>query len=87
MSTLERRLKRVAEAINDRNSGCTCNGQGSVFVVRYVAQGDPAQKPSGPDDRRPLCRQHPPRIRFEEFDRASGAYVEVDPKRPATDAK
>ena len=77
MSSLERRLKRVAEAISGRNSGCTCDGQGSLFVVRYVAQGDPAEEPAKPDDRRPLCRQHPPRIRFEEFDRASGAYVEL----------
>ena len=87
MSSLERRLERVAEAISDRNSGCTCDGQGSLFVVRYVAQGDPTEEPAKPDERRPLCRQHMPRFRFEEFDRASGAYVEVDPKRPANDAK
>jgi hypothetical protein len=34
MHSIERRLERVAEAIG--NSGCTCTGQGSWIVVRYV---------------------------------------------------
>jgi hypothetical protein len=81
MSSLERRLKRVAEAISGRNSGCTCNGQGSVFVVRYIGAGDPVEEPTKPAERMRLCTQHRPRIRFEEFDRASGAYVELRSRR------
>jgi hypothetical protein len=78
MSSIERRLERVAEAIG--NSGCTCDGQGSWVVVRYVGPGDPLEEPGEPAKRRPRCLQHPPRIRFEQFDRARGEYVECNPK-------
>jgi hypothetical protein len=81
MSSLERRLKRVAEAIGDRNSGCTCDGQGSVFVVRYVGAGDPVEEPTNPAERGRLCTQHPPRIRFEKYDQGRDAWVESDPKQ------
>jgi hypothetical protein len=83
MSSIERRLERVAEAVG--NSGCTCDGQGSVLVVRYVGPGDPLEEPGG--KRRPRCLQHPPRIRFERFDRTSGAWVEANPKLPATNVR
>jgi len=76
MSSIERRLERVAEAIG--NSGCTCDGQGSVFVVRYVGSGDPLEEPGERGKRRSRCLQHPPRIRFERFDKARGAWVEHD---------
>ena len=40
-----------------------------------------ARARNGPrEERRRLCPQHPPRIWFERFDRARGAYVELDPK-------
>jgi hypothetical protein len=78
MSSIERRLERVAEAIS--NSGCTCDGQGSVRVVRFVAVGDPLEEPGEPGEQRPRCLQHRPRIRFERFDRVKGKYVECDPK-------
>jgi hypothetical protein len=32
-------------------------------------------------ERRRKCLQHPPRIRFERFDRTRGEWVEIDPKR------
>jgi hypothetical protein len=80
MSSLERRLTRVADAIKDRNSGCTCDGQGSLFVVRYVGAGDPVQGSTKSAEREDLCTQHPPRLRFERFDQARGAWVESDPK-------
>jgi hypothetical protein len=85
MSSIERRLERVAEAIG--NSGCTCDGQGSCVVVRYVGPGDPLEKPGEPAKRRTRCLQHPPLIRFEQFDRTSGAWVEADPKLPATNRR
>jgi hypothetical protein len=72
MSSLERRLERVAEAISGRNSGCSCEGQGSLFVVRYAGAGDPLQGPTKPSERGPLCTQLPPRIRFEKYDQARG---------------
>jgi hypothetical protein len=77
MSTLKRRLERVAKAIG--GSECTCDGQGPLFVIRFVAPGDPLQEPDGPRERLRLCPQHPPRNRFEAFDRTRGEYVEVDP--------
>jgi hypothetical protein len=67
-------LERVAEAIG--NSGCTCDGQGSWIVVRYVEPGDPLEEPGEPGERRSHCLQHPPRLRFERFDKARGAWVE-----------
>ena len=78
MHSIERRLERVAEAIG--NSGCTCDGQGSWIVVRYVGPGDPLEEPGQPGKRQSHCLQHPPRIVFERFDRTSGAWVEFDPK-------
>ena len=48
----------VSEAIS--NSGCTCDGQGSVFVVRFVAPDDPLEEPDAEQGR--PCLQHPPRI-------------------------
>jgi hypothetical protein len=80
MSSIERRLERVAEAIG--NSGCTCDGQGSVLVVRYVGPGDPLEEPGEPGERRRLCPIHRARIRFESFDRARGAWVEADRMLP-----
>jgi hypothetical protein len=79
MSSIERRLERVAEAIG--NSGCTCDGQGSVLVVRYVGPSDPLEESGEPGKRRPRCLQHLPRIRFEKFDRVRGAWVEAERKR------
>jgi hypothetical protein len=76
MSSIERRLERVAEAINARDSECTCDGQGSVRVVRFVGPGDPLEEPGEPGEQRPRCLQHPPRIRFERFDSLLGEYVE-----------
>jgi hypothetical protein len=32
--------------------GCTCDGLGSVLVVRFVAVGDPLEKPGEPGKRR-----------------------------------
>jgi hypothetical protein len=87
MSSIERRLERVAEAISGRNSECTCDGQGSWIVVRYVGSGDPLEEPGEPGKRRSHCLQHPPRIRFERFDRTSGAWVEANPKLPATNVR
>ena len=78
MSNIERRLKRVAESINGR--GCTCDGQGSVRVVRFVGPGAPLEEPAEPGEQRPRCLQHPPRIRFERFDRTCGAWVGFDPR-------
>jgi transposase len=46
MSSIERRLERVAEAISGRNAECTCDGQGSRRVVRFVGPDDPAPCPS-----------------------------------------
>jgi hypothetical protein len=74
MSSIERRLERVAEAIG--SSGCTCDGRGSVFVVRFVAPDDPLEEPGEPEERRPRCPIHRPRIRFERFDSLLGEYVE-----------
>jgi hypothetical protein len=83
MSSIERRLERVAEAISGRNSGCTCDGQGSVRVVRFVGPDDPAQEPEAARAPVRSCPQHPTRIiRFERFERARGEYVECDPKLP-----
>jgi hypothetical protein len=79
--SIERRLERVAEAISGRNSGCTCDGQGSVRVVRFVGLGDPLEEPGEPGEWRPRCPIHRLRIRFERFDRPRGAYVEFDPKK------
>ena len=76
MSSIERRLELVAEAIG--NSGCTCDGQGSVLVVRFVGPGDPLEELGEPAKRRPRSLQQPPRIVFEEFDRTCGAWVETD---------
>ena len=84
MSSIERRLERVAEAISARNAECTCDGQGSVRVVRFVGPGDPLEKPGEPGERRRLCPIHRARIRFEQFDRVRGAWVEIDRKLPAT---
>jgi hypothetical protein len=78
MSNIERRLERVAEAINGR--GCTCDGQGSVIVVGFVGPGDPQEEPGEPGEWRPRCPIHRPRIRFERFDRTRGGYVEFDPR-------
>jgi hypothetical protein len=50
-SGIERRLERLAEAIS--NSGCTCDGQGSVRVVRFVGLGDPLEEPGEPGEWRP----------------------------------
>ena len=80
MSSIERRLERVAEAISARNAECTCDGQGSVRVVRFVAPDDPLDETGEPVEQRPRCLQHPPRIRFERFDPLLGEYVECDPK-------
>jgi len=80
MSSIERRLERVAEAISGHDAACTCDGQGSVRVVRFVGPGDPLEKPGELGKPRPRCLQHKPRIRFERFDRTSGAWVEFDPK-------
>jgi hypothetical protein len=85
MSSIERRLERVAEAIG--NAECTCDGQGSVLVVRFVGPGDPLEEPGEPGKRRSHCLQHPPRIRFERFDRTSGAWVEADRMLPATNVR
>lgn len=80
MSSLERRLERVGEAISGRNSGCTCDENGSWIVIRFVGSGDPVQEPSGSRDRKQLGLQHPPRLRFERFDRTCGAWIEHDLK-------
>jgi len=85
MSGLERRLERVAEAISGRNSGCTCDGQGSVRVVRFVGPDDLAQEPEAARAPVRSCPQHPTRIiRFERFDRARGAWVEAGGMLPDT---
>lgn len=75
MSSRGRRLERVAQAIS--GSGCTCDGQGSVLVVRFVGPADPVQGPINPGEQGPRCTQHPPRIRFEEYDRARDAFMEI----------
>ena len=81
MFSIERRLERVAEAISGRNAECTCDGQGSRRVVRFVGADDPAQEPDAAGARGRWCPQHPTRIiRFERFDRVKGEYVECDPK-------
>jgi hypothetical protein len=46
MSSIERRLERVAEAIS--NSRCICDGQGLRLVIRFVGPGDPPQEAAGP---------------------------------------
>jgi hypothetical protein len=88
MSSIERRLERVAEAISGYDAACTCGGQGSVRVVRFVGPDDPAQEPEAARAPVRSCPQHPTRIiRFERFDRTSGAWVETDPKLLATDVR
>jgi hypothetical protein len=74
MSSIERRLERVAEAIS--HSECTCDGQGSVLVVRFVGPGDPLEEPGELGKQRSRCLQHPPHVRFERFDSRLGEYVE-----------
>ncbi len=85
MSTsIRRRLERVAEAISGHSAGCTCDGQGSVRVIRYVGPGDPPQEPEAARAPVRSCPQHPTRIiRFERFDRVKGEYVECDRKQRA----
>ena len=80
MSSIERRLERVAEAISDRTAGCTCDGQGLRLVIRFVGPGDPPQQPAGPRERGESCARHKSRLRFERFDPLLGEYVECDPK-------
>jgi len=75
MSSIGRRLERVAEAIS--HSGCTCDGQGSVLMVRFVGPGDPVELPARPGEPTQRCLHYPPRIRFERFDWTSGAWVEA----------
>jgi hypothetical protein len=75
MSSIGRRLERVAEAIGQ--SGCSCEGQGSWIVVRFIGPGDPVEDSGGPGEPRQLCLQHPARIRFERFDRNCGEWVEA----------
>lgn len=77
MSMIERRLQRVADRM--RISECRCNGHGTGIVVRYVGPGDPLYTPTEAGERRQLCKQHPPRLRFGHYAQAVGAYVEVDP--------
>jgi hypothetical protein len=74
MSSIERRLERVAEAIS--HSDCTCEGQGSLLVVRFVGPGDPLEERVDSRVPRQWCLQHPSRIRFERFDRRCGVWVE-----------
>jgi hypothetical protein len=79
-SSMKRRLERVAEAISGRHAACTCDGQGSVRVVRYVGPGDPLEEPEVAGERVPMCPVHRRRLRFERFDRVNGEGVECDPR-------
>jgi hypothetical protein len=74
--SLKRRLERVAQTIRGRNGACTCDGQGSVRVVRYVGPGDPLEQPEAPRAPVRSCPLHRRRLRFERFDRVKGEWVE-----------
>jgi len=85
MLSIERRLEKLAEAVNGRDKGCICDGGGSLIVVRYVAPEHASQYAGRPYRQRPLCPQHPRySIRYERFDRHRAEYVEIDPQRRAT---
>lgn len=57
MSSIGRRLERVAEAIS--HSGYTCDGQGSVLMVRFVGPGHPVELPARPGEPTQRCLQYP----------------------------
>ena len=79
-SSITRQLEQVAEAISGRGGVCTCDGQGSVRMVRFVSAGDPPDEPDAAGEPVPTCPVHRRRLRFERFDRVKGEWVECDLK-------
>lgn len=59
MSALGRRVERIVEAINQPDTGCDCDGEGSVLVVRFVEPGESLQEAPAPPDIKP-CPAHGP---------------------------